>query len=131
LICVNAENEDPRILSPAEATFVVTENQVKVVEAFQSLQCELGSKYSKGATMESQVQTEIGRRCTELTDRQMEVLKWLVEGVPPKQIALDLHISVHTVNAHLREIYIKLQARGRVDATRWYLSRYYFSSSPP
>jgi DNA-binding CsgD family transcriptional regulator len=80
--------------------------------------------------MELHIATGRESRHNQLTDRQLEVLQCVVTGAPAKQIAQDLNISIHTVNAHLREVYLKLQARGRVDATRWYLSRH-FNSSPP
>lgn len=55
-----------------------------------------------------------------LTGRQLEILQCLVTGDPPSRIAAHLNISVHTVNAHLRSVYLRLRARNRVDAVRWY-----------
>lgn len=44
-----------------------------------------------------------------LTDREREILQALVEGLAKKQIADRLAMSFHTVDMHLRHIYLKLQ----------------------
>ncbi len=48
-----------------------------------------------------------------LTPREKEVLGYLVEGLPMKQIADRMFISFHTVDKHLRSIYAKLQVPSR------------------
>jgi DNA-binding NarL/FixJ family response regulator len=44
-----------------------------------------------------------------LTDREKEILKLMVNGFTKKKIAKQLFVSFHTVNTHLKNIYIKLQ----------------------
>ena len=44
----------------------------------------------------------------ELTAREREVLTWLAQGLPKKQIAAQLKVSYHTVDMHTRGIYKKL-----------------------
>jgi DNA-binding NarL/FixJ family response regulator len=44
-----------------------------------------------------------------LTDREREILKLMVNGFTKKKIAKQLFVSFHTVNTHLKNIYIKLQ----------------------
>jgi DNA-binding NarL/FixJ family response regulator len=51
-----------------------------------------------------------------LTDREHDVLKLMVEGLTKGQIAEDLDLSTHTVDSHLRNIYLKLQVRNRAAA---------------
>lgn len=51
-----------------------------------------------------------------LTVREMNVLVNLVQGMTNEEIALVLHISVHTVKAHLEAIYEKLAVCNRVQA---------------
>lgn len=46
-----------------------------------------------------------------LTSREKEILKLLVNGNTTKQIATTLHISVHTVNAHRKNIMRKLDIK--------------------
>jgi DNA-binding NarL/FixJ family response regulator len=71
------------------------------------------------------VQPLIGRAITanpdeylveELTDREMEVIELLAEGLANKQIALELEISEHTVKFHISSIYTKLGAANRTEA---------------
>ena len=56
-----------------------------------------------------------------LTAREREVLTRLASGLTNKEIALDLRISVPTVERHVANLYSKIGARGRVDATAWAL----------
>lgn len=51
-----------------------------------------------------------------LSDREMEVLGHLAQGLSYKEIAALLVVSAHTVHTHVKHIYEKLQARGRRDA---------------
>lgn len=51
-----------------------------------------------------------------LTDREMEILQLLDEGQSNKQIALALHISLHTVKNHVHRILEKLQVNNRREA---------------
>jgi DNA-binding CsgD family transcriptional regulator len=57
----------------------------------------------------------------ELTRREVEVLRLLAGGASNQEIAATLVISVHTVERHLANIYAKIGARRRADATRYAL----------
>jgi DNA-binding NarL/FixJ family response regulator len=48
----------------------------------------------------------------------------MAEGAPSKEIARQLNLSIHTVNAHLHGTYIKLRARNRLEAARWYWEQF-------
>ena len=48
-----------------------------------------------------------------LTVREVEVLEILVEGKTKKEIADKLFVSFHTVNTHLKNIYVKLHVNTR------------------
>jgi DNA-binding CsgD family transcriptional regulator len=52
----------------------------------------------------------------DLTPRERQVLQLLVAGDLYKEIADHLGVSVTTVNAHVRSIYVKLQVRSRGQA---------------
>jgi DNA-binding CsgD family transcriptional regulator len=54
----------------------------------------------------------------QLTTREGEVLRLLAQGLTDAQIAQQLILSPHTVNAHLKAIYRKLDVRSRSAATR-------------
>ena len=45
----------------------------------------------------------------DLTDRENEILKLLVDGLSKKQIAEKIFLSYHTVDVHIRQIYEKLE----------------------
>ncbi len=51
-----------------------------------------------------------------LTDREHEVLRWLVQGASNEEIATQLYISVATVKAHLTAIFNKLGVTSRTQA---------------
>ncbi|MGN1080031.1 MAG: response regulator transcription factor [Alphaproteobacteria bacterium] len=51
-----------------------------------------------------------------LTPKQIEVLKHLARGLPNKQIAYEMGLSISTVKLHLNSIFIRLQAKNRVQA---------------
>lgn len=51
-----------------------------------------------------------------LTKREMEVLKLLVEGLSNQEIAEKLGVSFFTSKAHLESIYKKLSVQNRLQA---------------
>ena len=51
-----------------------------------------------------------------LTNREHCVLFYLAMGLTNEEIADKIHISVHTVKAHLESIYYKLKVVNRVQA---------------
>jgi DNA-binding NarL/FixJ family response regulator len=51
-----------------------------------------------------------------LTEREQEVLHWLVQGASNGVIAEKLHITVATVKAHLTAIFEKLEVKSRTQA---------------
>ncbi len=53
-----------------------------------------------------------------LSDREMEVLGLLAQGLANKQIAAALGITEHTVKFHVSSIYTKLNVNNRAEAVR-------------
>jgi DNA-binding CsgD family transcriptional regulator len=53
-----------------------------------------------------------------LTAREVEVLRWLAQGLTDAQIAETLVVSPRTVNSHLRSIFSKLDVTTRTAAAR-------------
>jgi len=58
-----------------------------------------------------------------LTDRQVEILELMADGLTNKQIASYLHIDVTTVKAHVSEVLKKLHCKKRSHAVAVYASK--------
>jgi DNA-binding CsgD family transcriptional regulator len=56
-----------------------------------------------------------------LSGRELEVLRWLAAGETNRQIAHHLGLSPHTIERHVANLYRKIGARGRADATAYAL----------
>lgn len=52
----------------------------------------------------------------ELTKRELEILKYIVDGFKERQIAETLFISEHTVRSHVKNIYKKFRVTSRSQA---------------
>lgn len=63
----------------------------------------------------------------ELTGREYEVLNLLAQGLTNKDIAQRLFLSVRTVEAHLHNIYGKLDVASRTEAVLWAVHNDYAS----
>jgi two-component system, NarL family, nitrate/nitrite response regulator NarL len=53
---------------------------------------------------------------TPLTPREKEVLQYLAEGLPNKNIAFQMGVSEHTVKFHVNAIFGKLDVQSRTEA---------------
>jgi LuxR family maltose regulon positive regulatory protein len=53
---------------------------------------------------------------TELTERELEVLRHLEKGLSKREVASTLFLSYNTVHSHTRSIYRKLGASSRREA---------------
>ncbi len=60
-------------------------------------------------------QYSVPRKEYGLTGREKEILQHLVNGMSKKHIASHLHISLFTVDTHLKNIYSKLHVHSQVD----------------
>ena len=60
---------------------------------------------------------------TDLSTREIQILKFLIEGKSNKHIAIQLHITEATVKAHLKNIMAKLGASDRTEAVMLGLRR--------
>ncbi len=58
-------------------------------------------------------------RVSTLTEREMEILRYLARGLSKKEIAQKVHISVNTVNRHTSSVMNKLDIHDRVDLARF------------
>jgi DNA-binding NarL/FixJ family response regulator len=59
----------------------------------------------------------------ELTSRESEVLQLIAEGLPNKQIAAELGISIKTVEKHRQQVMNKLNIHDVAGLTRYAISK--------
>jgi DNA-binding NarL/FixJ family response regulator len=76
----------------------------------------LFSEIAREATSEPRVRH---LEAVRLTPRESEVIDRVSEGMSNKAIARDLHISIHTVKSHLRNIMEKLNLHSRLQLARY------------
>jgi DNA-binding CsgD family transcriptional regulator len=55
-----------------------------------------------------------------LSAAESKVLLHVAQALPPKRIATRLGVSLHTVRAHLRSLYVKMHVRGMQELIREY-----------
>ena len=60
---------------------------------------------------------------SELTDREIEILRLIVDGVPVSAIADRLFVSVKTVNTHRQNILEKLNLKSTADLVKYALKK--------
>lgn len=61
-----------------------------------------------------------------LTDREMDILKGLVEGKDYKQLACEINLSPNTVRTHISNIYKKLHVNNKTQAVKIAMKKGWF-----
>ncbi|MEO5967627.1 MAG: response regulator transcription factor [Ferruginibacter sp.] len=69
-------------------------------------------------TNPSESVTEVSDKNEILTEREIEILKLMVDGLDYKKIAEKLFISPHTVRTHTSKIYEKLHVNSKAEAIK-------------
>jgi DNA-binding NarL/FixJ family response regulator len=81
---------------------------------------------AKNQNSNASVQTKNAGEEYNLTEREMEILKGMVEGLDYRQIGEKLYVSPHTVRTHIGNIYKKLHVCSKVDAVKIAIKRQWF-----
>jgi DNA-binding NarL/FixJ family response regulator len=107
----------------------------KALAAFRSLDMEGWARRAlalrrQGIVFLSPVSADTSVYPDQLTSREVQVLCLLAGGMTNKEIAERLVVSVPTVARHIANIYTKIDARGRADATAYALRHGLDESSP-
>ena len=84
-----------------------------------------GHRVPRSSSIELQTEPEPPRPVASdgLTAREIQVLRLVAGGQTNREIAGELVLSVKTVDRHIANIYGKIGARGRADATAYALTR--------
>jgi DNA-binding NarL/FixJ family response regulator len=111
------------IQAGADGYLLKEESITSIIEAIKEAIEMQGAPMSptiarKTLTLLSGAKREQASVQTNLSDREMEILKGLVKGDDYKKIAADLFISPHTVRTHITHIYEKLQVTSKVQAVK-------------
>ena len=51
-----------------------------------------------------------------LTERELQVMYYVAEGLNNYEVAERMYLSVHTIKAHLESIYLKLGVHNKIQA---------------
>jgi two-component system response regulator DctR len=76
---------------------------------------EQALKQSAGVLDARREQGRVKARLAELTDRERDVMKLVIEGLPNKLIADQLDISVRTVEVHRARVFDKMEVKSAVE----------------
>ncbi len=98
----------------------IFEELVTAIRTVMNGQPYLSSQVA-GALVEDYVQGSDGRASVffRLSPREREVLQLMAEGRATKEIAIDLHVSVKTVETHRRQIMEKLNLFSVAELTKY------------
>ncbi len=76
---------------------------------------ELALQTSADAQERQRAKTHVARALAELTDRERDVMRLVIDGRPNKLIADDLSISVRTVEVHRARVFEKMNVKSAVE----------------
>jgi DNA-binding NarL/FixJ family response regulator len=65
---------------------------------------------------QAHAQTQAPAEASDLTEREMEVLRAMGSGMDPQTIAVRLGVSVHTSRGHVKSILSKLESHSQLEA---------------
>jgi NarL family two-component system response regulator LiaR len=89
---------------------------MSVYEGAMWLDVRIGSQLLARVSLDSRAQTNIGVAHYGLTERELEVLRLMVEGLANQEIAKKLIVSEDTVKSHIRHLFQKLSVADRTQA---------------
>ena len=78
--------------------------------------------------MNASIEKPKDQEANSLSNREMDILKLMVDGYDYKVVADKLFISPHTVRKHIANIYDKLHVCSKVDAVKIALKKGWFNS---
>jgi LuxR family maltose regulon positive regulatory protein len=109
------------VFAPVRRALVSLASARSLVEEAKLLLAECADPGAVGVELEKVARslTPAHRRIdgeSELTERELEVLRYLAEGIPKRDIGAALFLSYNTIHSHTKSIYQKLRVSSRDDA---------------
>ncbi len=96
-------------------------NEQEITDALMA--CARGERYFCGQIIDVLLEKELSTQdqCLggSISERELEVIKYLVAGKRPKEIAAEMHLSYHTIVTHKRNIYAKLNISNSIELARY------------
>ena len=93
---------------------VTAQELVEAIKAASGGFSMLAPEATKALIQSNHARHEVG---FDLTEKEREILAFLVKGLSNQEISNQLHISISTVKYHTANIFSKLGVRNRVEAT--------------
>ena len=126
-IMLTVFDDDDKLFDAIQAGadgYLLKEERVdRIVNAIKEVIEKQGAPMSpsiarKALNLLTNKRAESGSIETNLSDREMEILKGLVKGLDYRKIAEELFISPYTVRTHITNIYEKLHVSSKVQAVK-------------
>lgn len=98
------------------------QNYVKQLEVLNFEQIDSGLKPPKSIFIDGQFMDSVLDKLKQthfLTERELQVLKFITDGYSNQQIAEKLFVSVSTVKYHVSNLYFKLEIKNRSQAVKF------------
>jgi len=92
---------------------------VLAIESVQNGQYFFGKEIEQSLYQGYVNQLHISDEASELTDREIEVLRYFANGHTYQEVADELSISKKTVEAHKKALYEKLQLKNQTDLVKY------------
>lgn len=116
VIASSSENNDiKKILSLGLCCFLPKNIDTKVLNSALGLVLN-GGTYFPPSLLKQQSENMINTNGKHLTNRQLEVLKYLAQGLSNKQIAYQMNVSEATVKLHINALLRAVGATNRTQA---------------
>ena len=122
LILLDGESTAP-YLGDAEAPVDAIEDFLDVEGSGSSLVKTGGASRLPGAVESNSERGRVEDFPDHLTEREAQVLKLVAGGRTSREIAAELGLSLRTIERHIENIYGKIGARNKADATAYALTR--------
>ena len=104
-----------RILSEVAARGIKPDYDGRLLAAFEG-RAQLGRPASQGRSPDRSLPTAAPALAEPLTERELEILRLIAQGLSNREIAERLFLAVNTVKGHNRVLFDKLQAQSRTEA---------------